>query len=303
MRPQVNLALFTMLGCLSSAVLAQQSGNPLESVGDPGEWIVGDPTGNDMVASISLAKPEAVPDQSLQQSNESRSITIGAVSVNSGSQIAGDMLASSYEKFIGQTARNRGYIFASAQVPPQSVKIGVVEVLLDPGAIDEVRIIGSNNRRLRKILDQLECKAALSHEVEQQLLLAGDLPGIRVLNSKYQREEGKGVLIVKVREDKTKGHLRVDNHGPETLGPIRARLNLDVAGLLTDSDVLTTNVISTALQPKELTYLNARYAMTLGDGGTVIGFSGAAGRTRSGGNLSSFNYTGRNRYASVFSSQ
>ena len=318
MRPQVNLALFTMLGCLSSAVLAQQSGNPLESVGDPGEWIVGDPTADGMVSPIALATPESVPDHSLQLSDESRSITIGAVSVNSGSQIAGDMLASSYEKFIGQTAsqdmlrdlasavseaaRNRGYIFASAQVPPQSVKIGVVEVLLDPGAIDEVRITGSNNRRLRKILDQLECKAALSHEVERQLLLAGDLPGIRVLISKYQREDGKGVLIVKVREDKAKGHLRVDNHGPETLGPIRARLNLDVSGLLTDSDVLTTNVISTALQPKELTYINARYAMTLGDGGTVIGFSGAAGRTRSGGNLSSFNYTGRNRYASVFSS-
>lgn len=321
MRRKVKLVILAALGCFSSPGLAQQAGDPFESVSDQGEWTVGDPTGNDALAPmapISQAAPVFVQDNVVQQSNDSSSITIGAVSVNSDSQIDGGMLASSYEKFIGQTAsqdmlrdlasavseaaRNRGYIFASAQIPSQSVKIGVVEVLLDPGAIDEVRIIGSKNGRLRKILNKLECNAALSHVVERQLLLAGDLPGIRLLNSKYQREAGKGVLVVTVREDKSKGYVALDNYGPETLGPIRARLNIDLTGLLSDSDVLTTNVISSALQPKELTYVNARYAMTLGDGGTVIGFSGAAGRTRSGGSLANFNFTGRNRYASIFSS-
>jgi hemolysin activation/secretion protein len=320
-RQKVKLVILAALGCFSSPSLAQQAGNPFESVSDQGEWTVGDPTGSDALAPMApilQAEPVFARDNAAQQSSDSSSITIGAVSVNSGSQIAGAMLASSYEKFIGQTAsqemlrdlasavseaaRNRGYIFASAQIPSQSVKIGVVEVLLDPGAIDEVRIIGSNNSRLRKILNKLECNAALSHVVERQLLLAGDLPGIRLLNSKYQREAGKGVLVVTVSEEKSKGYAALDNYGPETLGPIRARLNLDLTGLLSDSDVFTTNVISSALQPKELTYINARYAMTLGDGGTVIGFSGAAGRTRPGGNLANFNLTGRNRYASIFSS-
>ncbi|WP_197460275.1 ShlB/FhaC/HecB family hemolysin secretion/activation protein [Sphingorhabdus sp. M41] len=270
------------------------------------------PSGNDVVA------PAVVPQQLDQQARENPSITIGAVSINSGSQIPAELLASSYEKFIGQeasedllrdlasdvsaAARNRGYIFASARIPSQSVKIGIVEVLLDPGAIDEVRIIGSANRRLRKILDELQRPAALSDIVERQLLLAGDLPGITLLNSNYQREDGKGVLVVTVREDKAKGHVALDNYGPETLGPIRMRLNLDLPGLLTDSDVLTTNVIGSAIQPKELTYIYARYAMTLGNGGTVVGISGAGGRTRSGGRLSNFDFTGHNRYASVFAS-
>jgi len=97
-----------------------------------------------------------------------------------------------------------------------------------------------------------------------------------------------------------KGHIALDNYGPETLGPIRTRLDLDLTGLLSDSDVLTTNVISSAFQPKELTYIYSRYAMTLGDGGTVIGLAGAAGRTHSGSNLGNLNLQGRNRYASVF---
>ncbi len=40
--------------------------------------------------------------------------------------------------------------------------------------------------------------------------------------------------------------------------------------------------------------------MTLGDGGTVVGLSGATGRTDSGGSLSNSGFTGHNRYASVF---
>lgn len=310
MHSKIKIALWALLLNSSSAAFAQQAGNPFESVSNQGDWTVGVPSGNDVVA------PVAVRDDTAQTTSETHSITIGAISVKSGPQIPAGVLASSYEKFIGleaneamlrelatavsNTARNNGYIFASAHIPSQSVKIGIVEVLLDLGAIDEVRINGSKNKRLRKILDKLRAPAALSHIVERQLLLAGDLPGITLLNSNYQREDGKGVLIVSVREEKAKGHIALDNYGPETLGPVRTRLDLDLTGLLSDSDVLTTNVISSVFQPKELTYIFSRYAMTLGDGGTVIGLAGAAGRTHSGGNLRNLNFRGRNRYASVF---
>ncbi len=311
MRPEIQILIGSLLFGYSSAVLGQQSGNPFESVSPQGEWTVGISSENEAVAT------GVAPEQSMPKTNlDTSSITIGAVSVNSGPEIPADALASSYEKFIGQevsedllrelasavseAARNRGYIFASAQIPSQSVKIGVVKVLLDPGAIDEIRIVGSKNKALRRILGKLQGPAALSHDLERQLLLAGDLPGITLLKSNYVREDRRGILVVTVREDKAKGHVALDNYGPETLGPIRARLDIDLNGLLTDSDVLTTNVISSILQPDELTYIHARYALTLGDGGTVVGLSGAAGRTHSGGNLSNLGFRGRNRYASVF---
>ena len=311
MRPEIQIVMWSLLFGYSSSALAQQSGNPFESVSRQGEWTVGVPSGDEAITTGVTAE------QSLQPDNlDTPSITIGAVSVNSSPEIPGSALASSYERFIGQevsedllrelasavseAARDRGYIFASAQIPSQAVKIGVVKVLLDPGAIDEIRINGSRNSKLRRILEKLQGPAALSHNVERQLLLAGDLPGITLLKSNYLREDGRGILLVTVREDKAKGHVALDNFGPDTLGPIRARLNLDLNGLLSDSDVLTTNVISSILQPEELTYIHARYALTLGDGGTVVGLAGAAGRTHSGGNLANFGFRGRNRYASVF---
>ncbi|WP_339690224.1 ShlB/FhaC/HecB family hemolysin secretion/activation protein [uncultured Parasphingorhabdus sp.] len=306
----VKLAICAGLGLCSASGFAQQAGNPFEGVSPPDEQIIGDPDRDDLVP------PVVAPDQSVQQSRDREAFTIGAVSVKSGIEIAAGDLARAYEPFIGEEAsedklrdlantiseiaREKGYIFASAHIPAQSVKIGVVEVLLDPGAIDEVRIIGSENRRLRKILDRLKNRPTLATRVERQLLFVADLPGITLLNSNYRRENGKGILVVSVREDKAKGHLALDNFGPETLGPFRARLDLDIAGLLTDGDILTTNVISSIVQPKELTYVNARYAVTLGDGATVVGISAAAGRTHSGGNLADFEFTGQNRYASGF---
>ena len=306
----VKLAMCTGLGLCSSSGIAQQTGNPFEGVSPPDRRIIGDPDRNDLIP------PVVAPDQSMQPSRDREAFTIGAVSVKSGIEIAADDLARAYEPFIGEEAsedklrdlanavsdiaRKKGYIFATTHIPAQSVQIGVVEVLLDPGTIDEVRIIGSKNKRLRKILDRLESRPALAARVERQLLFVADLPGITLLNSNYRRENGKGILVVSVREDRAKGHFALDNFGPETLGPFRARLDLDNSGVLMDGDILTTNIISSIAQPKELTYINARYAVTLGDGGTVVGISAAAGRTHSGGNLASFDFTGQNRYASGF---
>lgn len=313
MQKRLKIVIWAIIAGCSSPTIAQPAGNPFESVTSQGEWTVGLPS------SAEIAAPDVVPESQVPSNSAAPPITIGAIRVNSQSQIPLESIATSYEEFIGQeaspallkdlasavssAARNSGYIFASALIPPQSVKIGVIEVLLDAGAIDEVRIIGSQNKRLRKILNKLLSSAARSDVVERQLLLAGDLPGITLLNSNYDRRDGRGVLTVSVREDNAKGYLALDNYGPETLGPVRARLDLQLAGLLSDSDVLTTNVISSAFQPKELTYISARYSSTLGDGGTVIGMTGAAGRTRSGGNLSAFNFSGHNRYISLFVSR
>jgi len=299
-------------GAVSSAVSAQQTANPFESVGGDEVWTVGDPT------SDRTAVPVIAPNE-LTGISDNSTIMIGAVNVETSLQIPASALAGSYEQFIGQeatidvlqqlasavsrTAREEGYIFASARIPSQSVKIGVVAVELDPGAIDEVRIIGSQNKRLQKILGSLKSNAARSSMIQRQLLLAGDLPDISLVNSSYVREDGRGVLVVTVNDIKAKGYAALDNHGPDTLGPIRARLNLDIAGLLSDGDVFSATVISSALQPRELTYINARYAMTLGAGDTVIGLAGAAGRTSSGGALRRFNFEGRNRYAAMFASQ
>ena len=297
--------------CSASVAAAQQTTNPFESVGESQQF----PT---LPQPDNQVQTQIVENAIRSTSSNASGTTIGAVNVQAPADIPLAPMASKYETFIGQdaspevlsqlanaisrSARDQGYIFASAEIPAQAVSMGIVSVNLDPGPIHEVRIIGSDNRRLRRILDGLVCDAAQSALLERQLLLAGDLPDITVQNTRYVREQGKGILLVTVREQKTRGYATVDNYGPSTLGPVRARLKLDVSGLLQDSDVLTASVTSSVVQPDELTYISARYAMTLGNGGTVLGISAAAGRTHSGGPLSTFDFRGRNRYAAVFAS-
>ncbi|MEP5187294.1 MAG: ShlB/FhaC/HecB family hemolysin secretion/activation protein [Marinomonas sp.] len=307
----LRLSVFTVSCCATSSLAAQDIPNSFESVREQ-------PVRGQADRQLDPAIAPVVQSDIGDTAGDASGVTIGAVSVNSRSQIPPELLAAGYEQFIGQNAdqktlqelasavseaaRSGGYVFASAQILPQAIKLGVVSVSLDPGAIDEVRIIGSQNKRLRKVLDKLRCEAARSDIVERQLLLAGDLPGITLNGSSYLQENGKGILVVTVSEDRSSGYASLDNHGPNTLGPIRARLRLDIAGLLSDSDAVTTSVISSIAEPKELTYVSLRYTNVLGDGDTSVGFSASAGRTRSGSSLRALGLEGRNRYASVFAS-
>lgn len=229
---------------------------------------------------------------------EAGGIFIGSINVIGGKQIQNDGYASAVEKYVGRRiaaadlpavarsiadqARAQGYIFASALVPQQTLKMGMLTVQIDEGVIDEVRILGSSNRRLRAILSKIRSAAALKSDVERQLLIAADLRGIEIVETRYVREGAKGVLIVSVKEDRSRGSFSADNFGSSSFGPVRARLEVELTGLLDDGDVLSTQVFVTPLQPKELTYVSAQYSLPVNDAGTRVELSASAGRTEPG---------------------
>lgn len=311
------LVLGLAIVCVPTAAQAQDIANPFEGVSEGENSPLDAPTPD---AGVSLPQQQQAPkiglDFPMAMATAQSGMTIGAINIDAANGMPAEVLARSYEPFLGmeaseanlqalasavsQAAREAGYIFASAEVPKQSVKIGVVSVNLDPGSIDAVRIVGSDNKRLRSILEKMIGQDAREDVIERQLLLAGDLAGLRITDTQFQREEGQGVLIVTVSEKQIRGHASLDNYGPASLGPVRARISYRIAELLSDDDVFSASITNTALQPKELSFVRIRYAKTLDNGSTVVGFSGAAGRTLSGGRLSDLRYRGRNRYASVF---
>lgn len=244
---------------------------------------------------------------------------IGAISVSGAEPIAPAELSAVYEPFIGraasndalrtlarsvaEVARQRGYLFASAMVPAQAVKLGVVRVRVDLGAVDEVRILGSSNSQLRRILNVLVGPAPLRPAVERQLLLAEDLPGVTIRNTRYDRSEGRGVLIVEVEEEKISWEVLADNYGPDSLGPWRARGTVDFNSLLRPGDTLGVQVLNTASQPRELTFASARYAMTTSGGAAQVGVAASAGSSRPGAALKTYDLESESLYAAVFASR
>lgn len=245
-----------------------------------------------------------------------RIVYVGAVRIEGAPAIArsvfadviGDVLGKQADartlqalaRAVASRARDMGYIFASAYVPQQAVALGQVDVILDPGAVDEIRVTGTTSALFRETLAPIVGRAVLRTTVERQLLLAGDLPGIAIDRTRYVREGRRAVLIVAASEDRQSGSLRIDNFGSRDLGPERLHARYDIAGLLSDGDILTVQGITTPIQPRELGYLSMRYTTTLGSAGTDIGVAAAAGRIRPDYGVASGVAKGASSYVALF---
>lgn len=244
---------------------------------------------------------------------------IGAVSVAGAEAIGPAALAPSYEPYLGQeaatptlralaqavtdAARRQGYLFASAVIPQQAVRFGVVRLQLDLGQVDEVRIEGSDDRRLRQILDVLVGPAPRRAQVEHQLLLAEDLPGVSISDTRYDRIGGRGVLTVKVEARRAEGQLAVDTFGSDAQGPLRGRVSMAVNGAFLAGDSLSLDVINAVGQSDELSFAQARYTAVAPGGALRAGVAVASGSSRPGEGLEGYDVNGRSDYASVFVSR
>ncbi len=264
-----------------------------------------------------MANP--VPIQALEAIDaptaDQASIQVGAVQITGLSELSQQDFTDIAQGYAGRTldqsglrdlaravadrARDRGYLFASAAVPSQEMEIGIVRVTLNEGVIDEVRLQGSDNPRVRDLLIGLAGRAVRKEDIERRLLLAGDVPGITIARTRFVREDGRGILVVDVSASRARGTVRADNSGPDSFGPIRARLEVELNGLLDADDQFVTYTQVTPTQPRELTFMSGRYTNIVSSGGLQIGISGGAGRTRSRDGTSGRVSTGQTRYVAA----
>lgn len=187
---------------------------------------------------------------------------------------------------IADKARAEGLVFASAMIPPQSIRMGVVRVRVDEGRVDEVRIEGPHGGRLGRLLKSMAGRAISGPELERILLTAADLPGVTVGQTRFERVGGRGILHVAVSRDAARGKFDIDNSGSASVGKVRARLSLELSDLLGEGDNLSVTAVASPLDPKELAFVSTQYERRIGDSGLSASVSAAAGRTRPDPNLS-----------------
>ena len=108
---------------------------------------------------------------------------------------------------------------------------GVLVVHVDEGRIDEIRFDGPVHPSVERTLAPLvNGRPALVGEVERRLMIARDIDGVRIRSSRFVRENGRGVLIVRVTQDRIAMRAQVLNDGTRPLGPIQARIDVDRGG-------------------------------------------------------------------------
>lgn len=250
--------------------------------------------------------------------NEPR-IFVGSISVNGSENLGTSDFGKIIESHVGQelreeelrklsqeiaqSARGEGYIFANARIPKQPVTMGVLKIELDEGRLDEVRIIGSDNKTLHRLLNKLLEEKPTKKNIENKLVLAGDIPKITVRKTRFLKDNGRNILEVTVSERKNHFTASVDNYGSKSIGPIRFKLGFDYEGLLTDRDQGSVNIRTNPVDPEEFVYASANYSTGVNDKGTRIGIAASAGKTEPGNrSAGASDLQGDSRYLSILAS-
>ena len=195
---------------------------------------------------------------------------------------------------IAAVARRAGYPFARASIAPQAMSGGVLHVRLEEGSIDAVRVIGAINPLADRILTKALVTGApvRAATLERAILLVGDMPGVRVKDSKFIEQNGFNILLVTIVEDKANAYVQVDNRGSAEIGPIRATMLANYRGLAEPGDELGLIAATTPINPSEFAFIRARYGAPVDDSGAMLTVSGSYGRANPGGWLAPLNIIG-----------
>jgi hemolysin activation/secretion protein len=237
-------------------------------------------------------------------------IVVGAIRVEGASALPPQAFAPVIERYVGQTlsaddlsslaasiadvARSAGFGLATAWVPQQRIASGVLRVVLNEGRIDEIDVTGSGAEAVRPYLASFAGGRAVSTAaLERQLVLADDLPGIRMGKARLQRRGDRNVLVVQAVRDRLSGSASIDNWGSSGIGPVRARLTAEISGLFSEDDSLTIGGIVTPLEPKEFALARVAYTKIVGSGGTEVTVGGYLARSQPGGVLADLDIDGK----------
>jgi hemolysin activation/secretion protein len=309
----------TVLSMSASALSLIHSGGALAQVpldqADPAyiEESLPTPTQPRSVPSAPATRIESGPTVSASQDGV---IVVRSVEVTGNTVIAADALTQITRSYVGRpltredlrslagsvgnTARQRGLPFASATVRQEPGKPEQLVVELDEGQITAVRLLGATNAAADRILQRLVTgRPVTTAELERAILLAGDVPGVRIVSSRYMRQDGFGILFVEAKEDRASLYAQVDNRGSDEVGPLRSTVLGSVRSIVTPGDQVSIILAQTPANPKEFVFARLRYDIPADDQGAVVTFSGSAGRINPGAALRRLNVIGHSRDVAV----
>lgn len=188
------------------------------------------------------------------------------------------------------TARYRkdGYILSRAIVPEQRVKQGEVTIKVFEGYINEVTIEEQSDIRggaglVRYYADRItELRPLQSNELERVLLLANDLPGIRVRSILTPAPNVVGAANVQlvVTQEDWSANVFANNRGTRYIGEFQVGVSARINSPFHQHDSVQLSYI-TAPDDNELHYFGLDYALPIGQAFGLTGTTLRAGLSHS----------------------
>lgn len=197
----------------------------------------------------------------------------------------------------------RGYFLADAFIPEQSIKDGIVEIMVMEGHLGKVKIdaapdIGISTEYLEGFLASLhEDSVIQTRTVERAVFLLSDLKGVNIRTIFEPGEKvGTANLIVQVTKARSvEGNLDVDTMGSYYTGELRVGGGVDFNNAAGIGDMLSLRYARSAMS-ENLEYQRISYLAPAGRYGLKLGmaYSDMAYRLRTPA-FDPINATGRAR--------
>lgn len=277
-----------------------------------------------LAATVTAPASPPTPAQSIEQrsappaSESSRqpaqSAIIKGFLFNGNTVIDKEQLESITEPYIGQALtlpllesaaqavtdyyRKKGYTLASAYVPQQDVKFGVVELAVLEGRIGDITVSGnkyySSSFIKGHFAQAMEENVARNNSLERGLLLLNEYPGLKT-SATLEPGKSAGATDVHVTaQDKRPLHFMLDmnNYGFNNISRYRFGAGVEVGNVLVDGGTLTLNGIM-GNHPNQLLFGMANYSMPIGVHGTKLVIGGSNGKFDVGAELAALKIRGR----------
>jgi len=174
--------------------------------------------------------------------------------------------------------RDSGYFVAKAYIPEQTIKKGIVKVVVVTGQYDKFTIKNKSlvtKKDIQGFMDELTSGQAVStYSLERQLLLINDLSGAIVTNAEIFPGEKVGTSSFTITADKTDkyySYANLDNYG----GKYTGRHRLSVFGMVNSvtkrGDSLSANAMIT--EESLLKNVGLNYLSPIGYKGIKVGLN------------------------------
>jgi hemolysin activation/secretion protein len=249
----------------------------------------------------------------------------GGLRIEGDSVYTETQLAPMYQSMIGQQVsladiydlankitakyRNDGYILTQAVVPPQTIESGIARLQVVEGFVDRVVVqpgAGEGEHAIKTIKDFAgmisKSKPLNIRQLERQLLIINDLPGVRARSilSPSRTVPGAADLTIITERKQYDALASVDNYGSRYLGPIQFGGAATLNSILGLNEAITGQVVMAHdSDSKELGYASLQYEMPVGPYGTRVSLLGSTTHTTPGYDLEEFDVVGRSNLLSL----
>ncbi|HUO23145.1 MAG TPA: ShlB/FhaC/HecB family hemolysin secretion/activation protein [Caulobacteraceae bacterium] len=239
--------------------------------------------------------------------------TLTAVEFQGATAVKAKTLEGAYASLIGQTIKvaeicairdraadiffRRGFL-ARVEIPEQRIAGGKLVLTVVEARIAAVRVHGEAGAAQSKVEDYIEKLRGLTpfdlRTAERYLLLASDVPGMRISAALRPSPQGRGAVDLDVTVTRQPVDMVVDaqNFGSQSLGPYGGLVRGDLNGVTRFGDRTTLVAYSTLFDDKQQVLQLVEEAR-VGSDGWLGRLSVAYGRTHPGANVAPLDLYGK----------